>query len=175
MLNSEVNYQIFTNEKEDEAIGKLHATNVKLNEIGTTSNSLQANIISARQVIKMASDSIKYIDSLLLINSTTNLLIQKENLIGKITEQREFLSNTGYQIKSNDFNILLIATNENNAANPSQLPDANEKFMNEITIGYKQFGLPFLISNYETILQIAIQCPYSGGRVLALHVRSSIC
>lgn len=167
LLNSEVNYQSFANEKENEAIGRLYSANMQLNKVGMGESALLSTISLASQIVNITSDSIRYIDSLLQISPTTNLLIQKEDLIEIITGQREILSNTGNQIKSNDLISLSNATIVNNNADPSQLPDANEKFMNAITIGYKISGLSFLLNNYESILHVAIQCPYSGGAAVS--------
>ena len=51
----------------------------------------------------------------------------------------------------------------NESITPQQTPDANIKEVERICLLYKLNGATSLLNNYEPLLQIAIQCPSSGG------------
>lgn len=51
----------------------------------------------------------------------------------------------------------------NNSISTLGIPDANEKLINEIYLRYRKEGIDVITQEYENILQVAIQCPSSGG------------
>jgi hypothetical protein len=56
------------------------------------------------------------------------------------------------------------ATINNSLVNPTEIPDANEKFINDIEIKFHQGGKDSLFTYYNDIFSIASECPFQGGK-----------
>ncbi|MEP7171156.1 MAG: T9SS type A sorting domain-containing protein, partial [Bacteroidota bacterium] len=46
---------------------------------------------------------------------------------------------------------------------PQENPDANEKFINDVSIVFEKEGINGISQYYQQILNVATQCPYIGG------------
>ena len=63
-----------------------------------------------------------------------------------------------------------VSNNKRNTANfindivqPNEIPEQNQKFANEMIVLFDKFGQDTLLYYYSSILNIAQQCPNSGG------------
>ncbi|MBL7925751.1 MAG: T9SS type A sorting domain-containing protein [Bacteroidia bacterium] len=157
-LASDTVLQNFVNDKENEAIGLLYKTKMKLQSSANYDSSFDASLTQIDSLRKIYSDSIYQIDlsgntyqkRIILINQLNYLSLQRQNLL---------------QIKQAAIlNDLSAAESFNNQVSPTQIPEENEKFMNSILIMYRAGGKDSIAHYYPQILSIGQQCPYIGGK-----------
>ena len=68
--------------------------------------------------------------------------------------------------KTSQTNALSIAQSVNSNITTSVIAQSNETFINEMNIRYIKFGKDSLIGYYSQIMDIAVQCPLSGGQAV---------
>ncbi len=113
--------------------------------------------------VKILSDSIASVDSSIIILNDTSLFQQKENILGQ-TEEIKMELNEIQESYTLDLNSKQITKEQlNESISPQQIPDANSKEVERVKLLFKQTGLIAISSNYESLFQIATQCPSSGG------------
>jgi hypothetical protein len=84
-------------------------------------------------------------------------------LLSSISDSKSVLI---IQHNTNTENSLFKADSLNSKVTTSEIPLYNDKFINEMEQSYKKYGDSILIQNYSSILEIAQQCPYQGGRAV---------
>lgn len=67
------------------------------------------------------------------------------------------------QHKASADSIHAAAAYKNSAVLPAELPETNQKLMNEMVMDYANNGQATVNANYAALLAIAQQCPYAGG------------
>ncbi|HNJ90793.1 MAG TPA: T9SS type A sorting domain-containing protein, partial [Chitinophagales bacterium] len=169
-------YLDFIEDKEDESEGiiyQIDSTRKVIEEITEVRN---IEVYLRWNQIRSLTDSILMADSLLSINSSNALSSIKENLIDRVETIKE-------QLRVIQQNHAVSTGNSNGAIyqfssyiNPKQIPDANYKEVNRLISLYRNNGLNSLIDNYDILLNIATQCPSSGGPAVftARHLLKTI-
>ncbi|MBK8845809.1 MAG: T9SS type A sorting domain-containing protein [Bacteroidetes bacterium] len=117
-------------------------------------------------LILVKKDSIELIDSL---NNNAALIgyeTLRENLINSISSIVQSQAIISAQIKQDADNAISIMETENSAVQATEVPETNEKYINEIHVLYNDQGLDGIKTHYNDILAIAQQCPYSGGNAV---------
>jgi hypothetical protein len=87
-----------------------------------------------------------------------------EALVDQMSLLRQTISGLLEQQKSMADSKILEAKTNNNIVNSVEIPDENEKFINEIQIKFYEGGKDSIFPNYEQIFSVASQCPYKGGK-----------
>lgn len=173
-------YSDFLNEKESLSEGVIY----RIDSVGTEIKTMQAvrndSISGLIDQIKIFADSISIIDSLIYLTNDSTLIINKEELLFRIFEIKEAISQIQEINSLNLSNKLFVNELLNNQLASQQIPDANYKEVERINLLFKQNGVSAISENYESLIQIAIQCPSAGGpavfkaRTLVLLVNDSI-
>ena len=156
-------YSDFLDDKENLSEGIIYKIDSIGAEINLSHLTRNEELSSLLIQIKILSDSIASIDSSIIILNDTSLFQQKENILGQIEEIKLELNEIqeSYTLDLNSKQITKEQLNE--SITPQQTPDANIKEVERICLLYKLNGATSLLNNYEPLLQIAIQCPSSGG------------
>ncbi len=163
LLNSEMAYMDFVQEKESGSVGVLFEVEKELSTCEPGDSLLSAGLRASNLLLKAYGDSIRYVDSLLRINTTPALQLLKENLIAQVITSRSDITTTGVPLQAGRIAHINAARSMNEGVQAEQTPDANEKFINDVNFRYITQGITTLQYEYESLLQIAVQCPYSGG------------
>jgi len=117
----------------------------------------------ADSLIRLYLDQIKELDSLDAVDSVLSYSVPRENLIAAINLQQQIISSIMTPVVIADSTIIQNANTLNNQISGSELPYANEKFVNGKAIQYYLSGISVLTNDFSQLHQIAIQCPASGG------------
>lgn len=163
LLQSDTLYQTFFANHENTDIGKLN--DVRDNFANARFDSTYVYLIlMADSLIKQKTDSIRYLDSLALVNTGVNFNQQREGLISGINTLNQTITNISAQQQILINGKLNDALQINQIVTPGEVPQANEKTMNEITANTRLYGELYAQSQIQDALAIAHQCPYSGGK-----------
>ncbi len=119
-------------------------------------------------VIKADEDSIHHLDSLIILNGQsttyTNLIDALRNRIN--TNQTALITLENLR-EQNLTSYKVNAISENYSSYPSELPQINEKRVNEIYLYMISESFTRLDQNQVlTLYEIAHQCPYAGGKAV---------
>jgi Secretion system C-terminal sorting domain len=156
----------FYNETAMSPIGELNRVSTTLAHSLDFDLNEYALLSLADSLIKLKSDSIHLLDSLQLISPSPNYKIIRESIISHINNLRNavrsILTSKALQQGILRDSARLI----NSAIQPTELPEQNQQIFNEIATLYQEYGDSVLVSNYNTLLSIAQQCPYAGGGVV---------
>lgn len=154
-------YIAFMAERSREATGYLYDAKLYLRAAGSYDSAYAALIDSATMQLRSKLDSITYLKDL------KPLLPNHEALINGLYYSIGFLNQTINNLNevraASIANDLANASLKNDYAVPAELPEQNEKYMNEIDIAVASGNNDIILQNYATIFSIAQQCPYTGG------------
>jgi hypothetical protein len=114
-------------------------------------------------LIKITKDSLTIMDSLTKNNTNLNYEIIYENLISQLNNYQNTYKNLMQQIVALQDGNWSAGKTINASVQPNSTPETNVKTMNEILATIMQLGEDSIASQVNTILSIAMQCPYSGG------------
>ncbi|MFN8152681.1 MAG: T9SS type A sorting domain-containing protein [Bacteroidia bacterium] len=156
-------YSDYLDDKEYSSEGIMYQIDSVGEEIKLSLANRSVEVSGLLDQFKVLSDSIASIDSLNIILNDTSLVQLKENILGRIEEIKMELNEIqeSYILDLNSKQIIKEQLNE--SISPQQVPDANSKEVESIKLLFKQSGLPAISSNFESLIQIAIQCPSAGG------------
>ncbi|MBL7914552.1 MAG: T9SS type A sorting domain-containing protein [Bacteroidia bacterium] len=156
-------YSDFLIEKENSSEGIIYQIDSIGSEIRTSILDRNDEVSGLVEQQRILSDSILLIDSIFTITKDTGLFQQKDNLLFQISENKADINEieenysltlSSKQTTKEQLNILI---------SPHQIPDANIAEAERINLLYKQNGVSSILNNYESLFQIAIQCPSAGG------------
>jgi hypothetical protein len=108
-------------------------------------------------------DSLNIIDSLALADTTIDYSIQRGLIVDQISIHRNTrlnLTTTKQQLVEGIRDSVRII---NMHSTPADLPEINERAVNEYYLLYNRFGKDTLAFYYSQLLAIATQCPTAGG------------
>lgn len=163
LLLSNIIYQDFIDGNENTSIGYLHEAKKALAEIGKFNAEESTQLMIIDSIIDIFRDSIFRLDSINMVSPISNYSALRGNYIAQIALQHETRHSIWEQKHASDLEQLDLVEDANNNASTTQIPDENEKFINNIEIVFQRNGISPLLQYYEDILAIAQQCPYSGG------------
>jgi hypothetical protein len=105
-------------------------------------------------------------DSLIAFQPTHELL-QERNIAIQALEAELSVQSNLINLHANPIVTLYQqARNNNNLVVPVGIPDANEKYINYIILKFQEGGFENITSDFVGILNLAQQCPYSGGKAV---------
>ncbi|MBK7387529.1 MAG: T9SS type A sorting domain-containing protein [Bacteroidetes bacterium] len=162
LAHSKPEYIDFVDNQSTTSVGTLFHTDKLINEaislgsFGTQFNELLESLI-------LATDSISILDSLIANNmqagfiETRNLLLEQ---VSGIQSQLELEIASKEQFKNQK---IAAAISANLSVVPTQIPDENEKNVNDAYLTFETGGIAQLESRYSQLFLIANQCKYKGG------------
>ncbi len=163
LLNSDSAFVSFYNQLDSTATGQLHQFSQRLSTTELFDSTFTTLVIYADSLISLYSDSLNYIDSLALADTTIDYSSQRDVFITELLFHRNTRTNLVAQkqllVEGIRDSVLVI----NNMVTPTELPEWNERSMNEYYYLYKRYGKDSLSPYYSAILDIALQCPSAGG------------
>src|SRR6185436_18274970 len=140
-LQSDTLYQSFVNARQDESIGYLFEARESFSKMKILEDSSVVILLSNIDLIRVYTDSISIIDSIANADTTVNYAVLREELIDQINSVQQTVNSFLQQQKINDLLHLAAAEVKNNDAVPHDIPDANEKFINLISILFQRDGI----------------------------------
>ncbi len=124
-----------------------------------------AAIAEKDSLIRSISLQIFGLDSIAAIDTLNNYNLQREILVSQLSAEISALSLLLTQNQAAIDNALNDAAITNSAVIPAGLPEANEKFINEVELLFN--GDKQNIENlYYQVLDVATQCPSEGGKAV---------
>ncbi|MEP7170119.1 MAG: T9SS type A sorting domain-containing protein [Bacteroidota bacterium] len=163
LLSSDTVFQNFVSANETEAIGYLHDTKMNLKDAAGFDPVFAQTISYYNSLIKIQADSINYIDSLFASNQTTNYSLLRQQKIDSINVYQLIIEDSLNSRKSISAAKISNAESKNNLVLANDLPNDNQKVINQKEILLRRSGIDTLMQAYSEILSIAQECPYAGG------------
>lgn len=164
-LNDSVFTTFFVN-RQPAAIGKLNEVSRQYSLSAVYDSIFKEQYAIADSLIKLKTDSVFCFDSLILAGSTLNLLPMRESLMDDINSMNATLRALLLQKQATAELEMESARNLNFTISPAEIPEANNKAMNEYLYLHYKYGSDSLLHYYNDMLSIAQQCPYAGGKAV---------
>ena len=164
----------FLNNNANTTFGKLNNVKQLMKEASSLDFS-NTMLLSAKDILlNIHLSNIQILDSIAATDSTINNLQSRENDIAEINTLKQDISNIIFSDNTNKAAKLHEATTWNNAVQPNEIPEYNLKQVNDINIIYQRENSKDSIAQYYgTLLNIAEQCPQSGG-IAVYNARSLV-
>ncbi len=163
---SDTLFTSFYNEYENASIGALHDVKEELVRTRYYPTSSIALLQLTDSLIELTNDSLTRIDEI----CANNKWINHDSILSVILHRDSLLIQTRqYMIllqRVDGEGALALADIINSNIVPTELPEQNIQFMNDIYISYRQNGLSGISEKYTQISEVAHQCPYSGGEAV---------
>jgi hypothetical protein len=163
LRNSDSVLTVFYLNNQTTSLGKLNHVKdehkAALSITGYFSNLLFAN----DSLIKQSKDSLILLDSLKKVNVNVNYDVLISNLMIKMNDLQTSYKSLMQQIETMQSGNWIGSAIINASVQPTSIPETNVKAMNEIVASIQQMSEDSLAIHLNTILAIALQCPYSGG------------
>ncbi|MBK9422749.1 MAG: right-handed parallel beta-helix repeat-containing protein [Bacteroidetes bacterium] len=162
LTQSRPEYMDFVDDQSTTSIGTLFHTDKLINEalslgsFGTQFNELHESFI-------LATDSINILDSLIANNMQAGFIEARNLLIEQVSEiqsQLELEIASKEQFKNQK---IAAAISANLSVVPTQIPDENEKNVNDAYLAFETGGIAQIESRYSQLFFIANQCKFKGG------------
>jgi uncharacterized repeat protein (TIGR01451 family) len=163
ILATDTLYRQFYDASLNAPVGKLQEVKQDLNAAESYTPQQTATLLLADSLITSRMDSIALIDSLNALNSMNNYTALRENLINGINTLNAAIAAIMQQHETDADSLRNAASLKNSAVLPVELPETNNKLMNEMTLQFKANGIASISGNYVALLALAQQCPYAGG------------
>lgn len=155
----------FANDNTSAGIGSLYE--VKQMSTDAIVDSSYLTILSQLDsALAVKKDSITTMDSLILNSGLGGYELVKEELISSYSDLRSIyqgVDNTHNSIREIEF---ADAKASNATITSSEVPERNQKIVNEAIFSLEAYGLDSITGYTTSILEIALQCPYSGGKAV---------
>ncbi|MBK8416204.1 MAG: hypothetical protein IPL22_17900 [Bacteroidetes bacterium] len=162
LAQSKPEYIDFVDNQSTTSVGTLFHTDKLINEaislgsFGTQFNELLESLI-------LATDSISILDSLIANNMQAGFIEPRNLLLEQVSgiqSQLELEIASKEQFKNQK---IAAAISANLSVVPTQIPDENEKNVNDAYLTFETGGIAQLESRYSQLFLIANQCKYKGG------------
>lgn len=166
LKSSNIVFENFVDDKENQSIGYLYKTKDKLKELDSYSLQQSDALQTADSLINIYINSISILDSIAAADSTVDNIQAREILLNSLNVEMSVKENVINQIKSSNNIKLNEAKGFNSLVVSGSTPDENAKHIDEINLLYMQYGKDTLNAYYQQILSIAEQCPFAGGKAV---------
>lgn len=163
LLNSDTVYVSFYQQLDSSATGRLHAFSQRLSTTELFDSTFTTLLNYTDSLIRLYSDSLVYIDSLAMADTSVNYASWKEAILDQIGLHSGTRANlvAQKQLLTEGIRDSVLVINMNVV--PTEIPEWNEREMNNYDFLYKRYGKDSLVAHYNSILSIAVQCPSAGG------------
>jgi hypothetical protein len=148
---------------QNNVIGKLSETKEFQKSAFVISGYFNSLLAASDSLMQQITDSLNIVDSLLKQSPTTLYETMLDNLIQQLNSRQTTRKNLMQQIENIQSGNWVNSSNTNAAAQPVTLPQINQKIMTELLRKVEKQGEDSLQTDMNTLLTIAMQCPYSGG------------
>ncbi|MBL7915369.1 MAG: T9SS type A sorting domain-containing protein, partial [Bacteroidia bacterium] len=159
-------FNSFEIDAENSSIGKLHETKLLFGTLNVLDAVKKSEIRIAISEIQSIADSIVLIDSLLAYQYSSTLLEIRSDLIESISLIHDDIATIEATRQASNATILNDLAAAITNITPSETPDATEKAVYDLEVLYHQEGISALINHFNSLLQLAVLCPYSGGKAV---------
>lgn len=166
LKSSNIVFENFVVEKENQSIGYLYKTKEKLKELENYSLQQSAALQTADSLINIYISSISELDSITAADSTVDNIQARENLLSSLNVEITVKGNVINQVQTANVSKINDAKSFNLFVFSNSLPDENMKFINSINTMYLLHGKDKINAYYQQILSIAEQCPFAGGKAV---------
>jgi hypothetical protein len=162
-INSDTLFTNFYNNNLNNAIGRLYAAKVNMAAMTDYDPALAYLLSIANSLLEIKQDSLLLIDSLNNIGAIGNYDLVRETLISQINTISQTKQNLLLQLHVVADSLANVAFNYNNVVVSTELPEENNRTINEILLELKANGIQSIASRLNEITQISNQCPFEGG------------
>ena len=153
--------------------GKLNNVKQLMKEANTLDYSNVMLLKEKDSLLNIHLSIMHLLDSIAAADSTIDNLMTRENETAEINILKQNISNILSSVNTSKTAKLNVAITWNNAVQPSEVPEYNLKQVNDINIFYQQENNKDSIAQYYgSLLNIALQCPQSGG--VAVYIARSL-
>jgi hypothetical protein len=162
LAQSKPEYIYFMDDQSTTSIGTLFQTDKLINE-AVSLGSFGIQFDELHESLMLATDSINILDSLIANNMQAGFIEARILLIEQVSEiqsQLELEIASKEQFKNQKITAAISA---NLSVVPIQIPDENEKNVNDAYLAFETGGIAQLESRYSQLLLIANQCKFKGG------------
>jgi hypothetical protein len=162
LAQSKPEYIDFVDDQSTTSIGTLFQTDKLINE-AVSLGSFGTQFDELHESLMLATDSINILDSLIANNMQAGFIEARNLLIEQVSEiqsQLELEIASKEQFKNQK---IAAAISANLSVVPIQIPDENEKNVNDAYLAFETGGIAQLESRYSQLFLIANQCKFKGG------------
>ncbi len=162
LLSQNSLYADYYSEKLTLSTGKLNSVKLDLGNLFSFTDSIRNILLSLNSEIEILTDSILVLDSIDIAITILNYNSLRESLMNQvyILQQAKLGYHSAEAISDSLMEISALSLNE--SISSINLPDENEKVINEIYL-VGGFNSNYLLSYLIELTNIANQCPYVGG------------
>jgi hypothetical protein len=173
LYSSNVVLMQFMTDNANTTFGKLNNVKQLMKEASVLDYSNTILLKEKDSLINIHLNNIYLLDSIAATDSTIDNLTARENEIDELNSLKQDVSNVLASANVNKTAKISEATIWNNVVLPTEIPEYYLKQVNDINIIYKQTESKDSITQYySTLLEIAAQCPQSGG--VAVYIARSL-
>ncbi|MBL0054536.1 MAG: hypothetical protein IPP29_25170 [Bacteroidetes bacterium] len=97
-------------------------------------------------------------------SNTFNLLLDEIKLRLSVLLQTQ--NQIMMLVKNANDSLLDEANTLNITIAPNEIPEINQRFINDVELNYRDVGKDYIKNNFNDLLALAQQCPYSGGEAV---------
>jgi hypothetical protein len=162
LAQSKPEYIDFVDEQSTTSVGTLFQTDQLINE-AVSLGSFGTQFDELHESLMLDTDSINILDSLIANNIQAGFIEARNLLIEQVSEiqsQLELEIASKEQFKNQK---IAAAISANLSVVPTQIPDENEKNVNDAYLAFETGGIAQLESRYSQLFLIANQCKFKGG------------
>jgi hypothetical protein len=162
LAQSKPEYIDFVDDQSATSIGTLYQTDKLIGE-AVSSGSFGTQFDELNESLIFDTDSIHILDSLIANNMQPGFIEARNVLMEQVTEiqsQLELEIVSKEQFKNQKITAAISA---NLSVAPTQIPDENEKNVNDAYLAFETGGIVQLESRYSQLFLIANQCKFKGG------------
>jgi hypothetical protein len=164
LRNSNSTYQNFVSSQT--ALNNLYQACLRLSECTSIEDSSAVLLMTLDSILNKFSDSIHYYNQAYLLHNDNSSLIKLENMYVQINYYKSQLMGLIQQLRLRENALLLEAGFYNSQVYSQELPTQNQAFINQISVLYQNYGLDSIEPYQLSVLAIAQQCPYQGGKAV---------
>lgn len=154
----------FLNDNANTTFGKLNNVKQMIKEAFALDSSNAFLLKEKDSLITVYLNNVNELDSIAAADSTVDNLTARETELITINDLQQ--ERASILIQATNLQKLDNAKSINNSVQPNELPEYNLKLVYEISIVYEKNNKDSIAQYYATLLNIAEQCPYSGGKAV---------
>ncbi len=151
----------FLNDNANTTFGKLNNVKQMIKEAFALDSSNAFLLKEKDSLITVYLNNVNELDSIAAADSTVDNLTARETELITINDLQQ--ERASILIQATNLQKLDNAKSINDAIIPNTIPEGNLKIINEIKIRFVKYGIDSINLFYTTALNIAEQCPFSGG------------
>ena len=164
LRNSNGTYQNFV--ASQTVLNNLYQASLRLSECTSIEDSSAVLLLTLDSIINKFSDSVHYYNQAYLLHNDNASLIKMENMYVQINFYKSQLMVLIQQLRLRENALLMEAGFYNSQVYSQELPSQNQSFINQIAVLYQSHGLDSIEPYQLSVLAIAQQCPYQGGKAV---------